>query len=35
MTELVVMKMPRSRGMEFETQVYVGPCDYAPGETLF
>ncbi|MFR6633416.1 MAG: RusA family crossover junction endodeoxyribonuclease [Atopobiaceae bacterium] len=34
-TELVVMKMPRSRGMEFETQVYVGPCDCAPGETLF
>lgn len=34
-TELVVRKMPRSRGMEFETQVYVGPCCYAPGETLF
>lgn len=34
-TELVVRKMPRSRGMEFETQVYVGPCEYAPGETLF
>lgn len=34
-TELVVRKMPRSRGMEFETQVYVGPCGYAPGETLF